>query len=294
MDFLNSEKLEKLKGKKFGKLTVIDFHKNETGRQIICTVQCDCGSEPKDVPLYVLTNGNTKSCGCSRKENVRQKRDIIGMKLNKLTIIKENQKTGAGIVKCECGNTFEIPNIRGRITGLKKDGQCKECRAKNKKKKYDDLQPGQKFNYYRVIKRVQDDAHGQPQYQCICQCGTKKVVLGKYLVNGQVKSCGCIRGLNFMKKNTLKGLTGTTVGKKLYKIWFRGLQKAKEENVKFFPEWANDKKGFEQFYNWATLKKEGFDMTKRPYLARIDDNADWTQENCYFSRTRYRSQPTEK
>lgn len=55
------------KGKKFGKLTVLQFLKNKNGRRLwLC--KCDCGNI-KEVCIEDLKSGNTKSCGCLRREN---------------------------------------------------------------------------------------------------------------------------------------------------------------------------------------------------------------------------------
>lgn len=49
-------------GDKFGRLTIVDkLPKSE----VICV--CECGKEIK-VKIYSLKSGNTKTCGCSRKE----------------------------------------------------------------------------------------------------------------------------------------------------------------------------------------------------------------------------------
>lgn len=290
-----TEKELNLIGQKFGKLKVINYHFSESGRQIICTVQCECGSEPRDYPLYLLTNGNTQSCGCARYDNKKKKRNIVGMKLGKLTIVSVDEETGTGHVKCECGNEYDIPNIRARVAGLRKVGMCKKCKAKERQK-YGDLKPKDRFNFFTVIEKVEDDDKGQAQYLCSCQCGKKKVVLGKYLVSGKTKSCGCIKSQNFDKKKTLNGLTATPEGKKLYEIWSHFLlnlanppsQRFKEKyvdtGIKFFPEWSKQENGFIQFYNWAMLKSEPFDLKTRRFLCRIDESKDFTPENCYFSR----------
>lgn len=65
-------KYEDLTGKKFGRLTVVgqgpDWidKKNHKSRQWLC--KCDCGSTGILLPEIRLKTGNTKSCGCIRKE----------------------------------------------------------------------------------------------------------------------------------------------------------------------------------------------------------------------------------
>lgn len=57
-----------LTGKKFGRLTVIKKSKNKyKDKQIMWICRCDCG-EKIEVIGNSLVRGNTKSCGCLRKE----------------------------------------------------------------------------------------------------------------------------------------------------------------------------------------------------------------------------------
>lgn len=66
-----------LKGKKIGKLTIINFshhYRNAAHRLIIYwNVICDCGVKKK-VSSQSLNNGMAKSCGCYRKESAIMKR----------------------------------------------------------------------------------------------------------------------------------------------------------------------------------------------------------------------------
>lgn len=49
---------------------------------------------------------------------------------------------------------------------------------------------GKRFGLWTVIDRATN--HGKSQrWNCICDCGTKKEVFGKYLKNGKSTSCGC-------------------------------------------------------------------------------------------------------
>lgn len=68
-----------LVGKRFGKLTVIkriDQPKNlKLKRDAYWLCKCDCGSEKEIIKTtYDLTSGNTKSCGCLRRESFTNKK----------------------------------------------------------------------------------------------------------------------------------------------------------------------------------------------------------------------------
>ena len=54
-------------GKRFGRLVVIKDTGKRKNRQKIWLCKCDCGNK-KEVPTCYLTSGDTKSCGCYRKE----------------------------------------------------------------------------------------------------------------------------------------------------------------------------------------------------------------------------------
>ena len=296
---MEEEILQKLIGQKFGRLTIIKAYTQEGKNQILVNCKCKCGNTLTDYPLFQLTNGNTKSCGCLRKSkeiNPKMggpKKDIFSMKFNKLSPICEDE-TGCVTVKCDCGEVFDIPDFRKKMSYLKKTGMCDNCkkkeREKKRPKKYTDLKKGDKFNYFTVIRRVEDHENGSAQYECMCQCGTKKVVQARYLVNGQTKSCGCMLKQNFKKIHTLQGVTNNKLGHKLYCVWNYYIKQVNVEknkgNVLFFPEWTKLDNGFLLFYNWATLQKNPYDGENRKFLKRLNDSKDYTPENCYFSRVR--------
>ena len=70
-------KIEVHPGDKYGRLTVIkavDRSVDPSGRkyrQMLCS--CDCGSEPIKVLLNSLRKGDTKSCGCYKKEKTKER-----------------------------------------------------------------------------------------------------------------------------------------------------------------------------------------------------------------------------
>ena len=58
-------------GKRYGRLTVIRRYEKDGKRgQALWVCRCDCGNE-KIARGYNLRNGDTKSCGCLREENIK-------------------------------------------------------------------------------------------------------------------------------------------------------------------------------------------------------------------------------
>lgn len=50
---------------------------------------------------------------------------------------------------------------------------------------------GQRFSRLTVIKRSSNDKDGRAMWVCQCDCGTQKIIRGKDLRQGKIKSCGC-------------------------------------------------------------------------------------------------------
>lgn len=67
-----------LVGQKFGRLTVVKTTGKDKQGNYVWLCQCDCGNITK-VRGYILKIGNTKSCGCLRKDIMTKKFRTHGM-----------------------------------------------------------------------------------------------------------------------------------------------------------------------------------------------------------------------
>lgn len=59
-------------GQKYGRLTFLHFVEKDDYGKPLWRVRCDCGTE-FDVKVESVKNGQTKSCGCLRKEKSRER-----------------------------------------------------------------------------------------------------------------------------------------------------------------------------------------------------------------------------
>lgn len=110
---ISKNKTINLKGKRFGKLTVLyqkDKIKNERIKWIC---KCDCGNIV-EVSANNLLRGITKSCGCLHKEisknlckSFKIYKDLNGKIFNDLTVIRE-VSNGIWECKCSCGNLIQV------------------------------------------------------------------------------------------------------------------------------------------------------------------------------------------
>jgi len=68
--YTSIEKLNELKGLKFGEWTIIEFVRVGVEHQKIVKVKCSCG-KIKDVYLSTIKSGASKSCGCKIKRKIK-------------------------------------------------------------------------------------------------------------------------------------------------------------------------------------------------------------------------------
>jgi len=68
---------------------------------------------------------------------------------------------------------------------------------------------GRKFGKLTVIKDTGRRKSKRPIWKCKCDCGTNIDILGKYLLNGDTRSCGCIGNGGPVNKTGYKELSGS-------------------------------------------------------------------------------------
>lgn len=107
-------KPDELIGKIFGNLTVLERLENSNDRRKVYKCRCECGNITQVKSKY-LYNGDTRSCGCYKKnfddyqeKNYKNALKRVGEKHGRLTIIdvvmSENKREYYMLCKCECGN----------------------------------------------------------------------------------------------------------------------------------------------------------------------------------------------
>lgn len=263
--------IEDLSGKRFDRLSVVTYVGDLKDNLWRC--RCDCGNVV-DIKGNILKRGLKKSCGCGLKTN------LVGCKFGKLTVI-EPAKTDGGFAwkcKCDCGNetfakTFQLKN-----------GLVSSCGCLRKL----DL-VGKKFGRLLVIKNLgittgKENKNSYHRFECLCDCGNTCTVIGRLLVSGNTRSCGCLsdEAKHASKKHGFSY-------DRLYKIYAGMLQRCYNSNkteysyygargIVVCDEWKND---FMSFKEWAY--DNGYDPNlhwSKCTIDRIDVNGNYCPENC--------------
>lgn len=103
----HSYNFQDLTGQRFGRLTVVELH-GSGENNTVWKCKCDCGNGCF-VTTHNLRNGNTKSCGCFRKESSRKRLTTHGLSYTKLRKTWHNM-----IQRCENPNSTSYKNYGGR------------------------------------------------------------------------------------------------------------------------------------------------------------------------------------
>lgn len=216
-------------GEKYGRLLVIEEAERKNGkRAFLC--QCDCGNQ-KIINMNDLRSGKTQSCGCLRKEKLadglkkfHEKEEnkikinrgidltnqVFGyltvLELDKEATLQHRTKTNKKLYwkcKCKCGKNVSVEG-----TSLR-NGNTKSCGCLQKEKAKENIikiQPqgalsrrkdltNQKFGLLTAININEEETKKQKRvmWNCVCDCGNKKIVYAETLVSEGTQSCGCLK-----------------------------------------------------------------------------------------------------
>ena len=110
--------------------------------------------------------------------------DLTGKRFGKLMVLKE---LGGGriLCRCDCGREKEF-NKSNVKRGLARS--CGSCVRKHTRRDLIKDTVGRRFGKLVVLKAL-----GYRRVLCQCDCGNIKIVSGNNLVQGKIKSCGCLK-----------------------------------------------------------------------------------------------------
>lgn len=127
------------------------------------------------------------------------------------------------------------------------------------------------FGRLLVISRNKDNSkQRRAQWNCICVCGNRCVVMSSLLTEGKTKSCGCLNREVVSEKSKTHGLRDHPA----YAYWSNLKQREKKGKIALDPIWQKD---FTVFLAWLESKEWSVGRS-----VKSDSNL-FNSTNCYLS-----------
>jgi len=124
----------------------------------------------------------------------RQIKNEVGNRYGRLVVLEEVGRDKYNQViwncKCDCGN-YKIVRGYSLRKGNTSSCGCINIEKSSKIHKIDEI--GNRYGRLMVLKEAGNSKDGHIQWLCGCDCGNKKVVVGRDLRSTSTKSCGCFR-----------------------------------------------------------------------------------------------------
>ena len=145
-------------------------------------------------------------------------------------------------------------------------------------KKSQDL-TGLPFGYYTAIRQDGCDSKGVPYWLCRCRCGNERRVLVYHLLDGSIKSCGCLQRERRTTHDCAHKPWYSTYKSMMQRCghWEGGkesdLRKYRDRGITVCELWRNSPQAFGDWliaHGWR----------KGLQIDRIDNNKGYSPENC--------------
>lgn len=139
---------------------------------------------------------------------------------------------------------------------------------------------GVRFGALLVVARGANNRDGTATWECVCDCGERRVIAGTTLRAGRRRSCGCQSPRFTAERMRKHGLSRS----RTYSIWHGMRQRC--ESDKAAKKHLYCSKGIRVCERWQSFENFVSDMGLAPdgcSIERLDGNADYRPANCVWA-----------
>ena len=177
-------------GMRSGRIVAVELSDQVRNHCRLWRCRCDCGKELFLEP-YKISGCRVRNCGCVRRG--RKMQDITGERFGRLVAMERlPEKRGSGYLwrcRCDCGEETVATVNQLRNGGVTSCGCARRDALRNRSK---DIS-GQEFGRLTAIEPLTRRSQGSVVWKCRCDCGRECEVSYNSLMQGNTKSCGCMK-----------------------------------------------------------------------------------------------------